>query len=131
MLRLAAIALLTAAALPPVAAAPSRLQVLPGPQGEAYGFTLRADGAAVRIDGGGVVAAGHDSTLTAPITMDLDPGATATLEGDVTLLVLPDRSGAGTTTELLGPRIRVARDAEGRYRVLEARAGRQLQVRLF
>lgn len=133
MLRVAAVTLLLATLPPRVALAPAvpyRLQVVQGPTGEETPFRLSAVGAAIQLEGGGVLAAGHDSLLTAPLGLELAPGATALLEGTVSLLVLPAASG-GPTTELLGPRIRIARDAAGRYRVLEAREGRQLTVRVF
>ncbi len=134
MLRPLAVAGLLAiipAQVPLPAAAPHRLQVLEAPGGGVSTFRLHASGAAIRLEGGGVLSAGRDSALSAPLGLELEPGATATLEGAVTLLVLPDSTAAGTTTELRGPRIRIARDADGRYRVLEAHQGRQLTVRRF
>lgn len=115
---------------------PSRLLVSSYPDGmEHTQFRLSATAAGVRIAGTVSLPAGRDTILVTPAYLDLDPGATATLDasgtGGVTLLILPDSIGTRKATRAWGPRVRVARSAAGAYSLVEAREGQQVDLRVF
>ncbi len=115
---------------------PSRLLVSSYPDGmEHTRFRLSATAAGVRIAGTVRLAAGGDTILVTPAYLDLDPGATATLDasgtGGVTLLIFPDSTGTRKATRAWGPRVRVARSAAGSYSLMEAREAQQVDLRVF
>ena len=115
---------------------PPRLHVASYPDGlEVTRFRLSTTAAGVRIAGTVTLPAHADTVLITPVSLDLDPGATATLDasgtGGVTLLILPDSTGTSRAVFASGPRLRITRSVAGRYSLLEAKEARQVELRAF
>ena len=94
-------------------------------------FRLHATNAAIRIGEDGWLHAGGDTLLTAPVRLELMPGGEATIDGAGSVLVEPADTASRRYTQLIGARIRLSRDAAGRYLALEAQEGRQVTLSVF